>query len=168
MASSTLGDVTRCAGTLGSWVAAASLLLMMSLGTADALATRLLDRPVPAALEGTEALMVCTVFLALANTQARRMHVAVDLVTSRLPRRVRLALDLFAQVITLAVFLLIAWQGWLLAAQSAALREYAPGLVPFPIYPAKIALAVGSTLMVTQSLIDIVTAATCLREHDTV
>jgi TRAP-type C4-dicarboxylate transport system permease small subunit len=145
-------------GELGSWLAGASLLSMMLIGAIDIIGTKLVDRPLPGTFELTEALMVLGVFLALAHTQARRQHIAVDLVTRRLGRGARGALDLFARLLTLGVFALIAWQGWVLGLGSLRVREYAPGIVQFPLYPSKLALAVGATLMVLQSLVDVLGA----------
>ena len=53
---------------------------------------------------------------------------------------------------------LIAWGGWVLAIDSWRVREYAEGIVQFPIYPSKFALAVGATLMTLQTLVDLVSA----------
>lgn len=141
--------------TAGVAVAGASLLGMVLLGAFDIIGTKL-DRPIPGALEATEALMVLGVFLALPYTQARRQHIAVDLVVTRLGPATRRALDIFTLLLTLFAFTLIAWRGWVLAANSVAVREYANGIIPFPVYPAKIALAVGATLMVLQVVLDLV------------
>jgi TRAP-type C4-dicarboxylate transport system permease small subunit len=142
-------------GELGSWLAGASLLLMMLIGAIDIIGAKLLNRPLPAALETTEALMVLGVFLALAYTQAHRQHIVVDLLTTRLGPGARRALDGLAQLLTLGVFGLVAWQGWVLGLTSLHIREYASGILPFPLYPSKLALAVGATLMVLQLLVDI-------------
>lgn len=150
--------VVRRLGELGSWLAGASLLLMMLIGAIDIIGTKAFDRPLPGALETTEALMVLGVFLALAQTQARRQHIAVDLVTRRLGAGPRHVLDLFAQILTLGVFVLLAWQGWVLGLTSLEIREYASGIVQFPLYPSKLALAVGATLMVLQSVMDVLAA----------
>ena len=132
---------------------------MMLIGAADIIGTKLLDQPLPGAAELTEALMVLGVFLALAHTQARRQHINVDLVTTRLGPRTRHALDLLALLLTLGVLVLIAWCGWVLALTSLRIREYASGIIQFPVYPSKLALAVGATLMVLQALVDVVGAA---------
>jgi len=140
-------------GAAGVAVAGASLLIMVLLGAFDIIGTKL-DRPIPGVLEATEALMVLGVFLALPYTQAKRQHIAVDLVVTRLGPAARRILDLLTLGLTLFVFSLIAWRGWVLAAKSVAIREYANGIVPFPVYPAKIALAVGASLMVCQIILD--------------
>jgi TRAP-type C4-dicarboxylate transport system permease small subunit len=150
--------VTRL-GALGMGLAGASLLAMMLLGAIDIIGTKFFGQPVPGAYEATEALLVLTVFLALAHAQASHQHIAVDLVVERLGPGARLALSLLAQALTLGVFSVIAWRGWILGLRSLAIREYASGIIPFPVYPSKLALAVGATLMVFQTLVGMVGTA---------
>lgn len=149
--------VTRL-GELGSWLAGASLFLMMVLGAIDILGTKLFDRPLQGTFEATEALMVLTVFLSLAHVQARREHIAVDLIVTRLGRGTHRAFELVARFLTVGVFALIAWQGWVLGSSSFQVREYASGIVQFPVYPSKLALALGATLMLLQSFMDVIDA----------
>ena len=68
----------------------------------------------------------------------------------------RRALEIFALALTLGVFILLAWRGWVLGLNSLAVREYASGILRFPIYPAKLGLALGATLTVLQVLLDLV------------
>jgi TRAP-type C4-dicarboxylate transport system permease small subunit len=145
-------------GALAMGLAGASLLAMVLLGALDILGTKFLGWPVPGAFEAIEALMVLTVFLALPWAQARDQHIAVDLVVARLGPAARRALAILARSLTLAVFALIAWRGWVLGLDSLAVREYASGIVPFPLYPAKLALALGATVMVLQCLLDLALA----------
>jgi TRAP-type C4-dicarboxylate transport system permease small subunit len=44
-------------------------------------------------------------------------------------------------------FGILAWQGWIYALKSLAIMEYQAGIVAFPVYPAKILLAVALSLM---------------------
>jgi TRAP-type C4-dicarboxylate transport system permease small subunit len=145
-------------GGLGSWLAGASLVLMTLLGAADIVGTKFFNYPIPGTFEATEALMVLTVFLSLAHVQARRDHIAIDLVVSRLSANARRALELGARLLTLGVFAVMGWQGWALGLASVRDREYASGIVQFPVYPSKLALAVGVTLLVLQALLDVVGA----------
>ena len=155
-------------GALGMGLAGASLLAMTLLGAVDIIGTKFFNRPVPGAYEATEALLVLIVFLALAHAQASRQHIAVDLVVDRLGSTARHVLRVFAQALTLSVFAVMAWQGWILGLRSLRIREYASGIIPFPVYPSKLALAVGASLMVLQSLLDLVGAARNGRDTGTV
>lgn len=146
-------------GEIGQWLAGAGLLVMMLIGVADIVGTKFFNAPVPGAYEATEALMVVTVFLALAHAQRHRQHIAVDLFVTRLGPGARYALNVVGAALTLIIFGLIAWRGWVLGLDSLAIREYASGIVQFPMYPSKLALAVGATLMTLQCAVDVVAAA---------
>lgn len=143
-------------GGVGITLAGASLLLMVLLGAIDIIGTKFFSRPLPATFEATEALMVLGVFLALPYVQAHRQHISVDLVLTRAGPTARRALEIFALALTLGVFILLAWRGWVLGLNSLAVREYASGILRFPIYPAKLGLALGATLTVLQVLLDLV------------
>jgi len=143
---------------LGSTIAGASLFFMMLVGALDIIGSKFLSLPLPAALETTEALMVVTAFMALAYSQSRREHISVDIVFCRLPPSAQRLLGILSHILTLSLIILIAWQGWHLGYNSWAVREYASGVISFPIYPAKILLAVGASLMVIQCLHDLITS----------
>ena len=150
MWASLLGSIRRLS-TLGVWVAAGSLILMMFGNAVDILGTKLFNWPLSGASEATETLMVLVVFLALAGAHAHREHVAVDLLTSRLRAGSRRWLDVFAQSLMVVFFALLVWQAWRLGLASYAIRETAAGIVPFPVYPSKLALALGATLATLQA-----------------
>lgn len=143
----------------GALLAGTSLLLMMALGALDVLTTNLLLRPIPATREATEALMVVAVFLAMAYAQGERAHIAVDLVSSRLPTRLQHAIRALGDALTLVVFALVASQGWRYGLASLREGEFAEGLISFPIYPAKLALALGASLMALQTAWDLAWSA---------
>lgn len=128
--------------------AAAAILLMTVLGGADVLSTALLHNPIPGVYEATEALMVLVIFLSLGYLQLGSGNIAVDIVTSRLHGTARVIQVAAAELLAAVFFSLLAWQAWALAIDSWNIDEYSAGLVRFPLYPAKFALALGATLTV--------------------
>lgn len=137
-------------------LASASVLLMTLLGGLDVLGTALLKRPIPTTYEATETLMVLVVFLSLAHLQRTRSHIAVDVVFTRMPPSLKRVIRAASHALAFGFFGLVAWKGWELAWQSLAVGEYAAGLVAFPLYPSKFALAIGATLAAVQALYDLV------------
>lgn len=137
-------------------LASASVLVMTVLGGLDVLGTALLNRPIPTTYEATETLMVLVVFLSLAHLQRTRSHIAIDLVVARMGPGSRRAMGLVADALAACFFGLVAWQGWELAWSSFSVGEYAAGLVPFPLYPSKFALALGATLASVEALYGLV------------
>lgn len=131
------------------------LLLMMLIGAFDVILSNFFDYPIPGAFEFTEALMIGAIFMAIALTQSNKMHIAVDLLTSRLAEPLRIKFDLASYVLSLIFFFIIAWQGWVYGLHSLKVGEYESGLIQFPVYPAKLTLALGASIMVLQCLKDI-------------
>lgn len=121
---------------IGIVVASVAALVMMALGAGDALAT-FFSRPVPGALEFAELLMVLVVFLALPDAEANRKHIAIDIVSRRLPQLLSRPVAVFSGLLTLGFYGAMAWQAWRLFAYSWSVGEFTAGLVKFPVYPAK-------------------------------
>ncbi len=140
-------------------VSGIALLLMMAAGTADVIGTNLdlvglRSHPVPAAFEFVATMMVVSVFMAISLAQARRAHIRVGVLVKVMPPVLRKASALLQFGLSAAFFLAIAWFGMRGAIHSFSVGEVAPGLINFPIWPARFFLAFGALLMGVQSLID--------------
>lgn len=137
-------------------VSASIILAMMLLTTADVALRFLLNSPIPGAYELSEFLLVGVVFLAISYVQAARGHIMVDLFTARLPLGARLGLDILGALLALAVFSLLAWQAGYQAWRAWAIQDYSMGLIAFPLWPARTALAVGVGLYCVRLILDVV------------
>lgn len=142
--------------TAALWIAAACIFGMTMLGGLDVLSTAFLGEPIHTVVEATEAMMVMIVFLGLGMVHQNRLHIAADLLPGLLPPLGRRILHYVALVLMLAFFAMLAWRGWLSAQRSWRIGEYAAGLVAFPIYPARIALAAGATLAALNCLSELI------------
>lgn len=134
------------------WVAAGCILVIVVLGAADTMLNAIFKAPLPGVVEITETLLVSVIFLGMAYSLQTGRHVAVDILTTRLPHRGRIAAQLIALTFTGLVFGLIAWRGTVAAVDSVDFMEIAPGLLPVPIWPAKIALAFGAWITLLECL----------------
>lgn len=137
-----------------------ALLAMMCMGALDILGSNLdvlglTATPVPAAFEFMATMMVVNVFLGISLGQARRRHVRVELLIKILPRPLQIASDVLAHGLSLALFTLIAWFGWQSGLHSTNVGEYTAGLIQYPVWPARLVLAFGATLMALQCLFDL-------------
>ena len=129
----------------GLVIASIAVLAMMLIGGADVVTT-IFGLPIPGAVELIQVLMVLVIFMALPEVEVRRQHIAIDLVSARMPLPVRRAFALFGNVLSLCFYGAMAWQAWKLFWGSWSIREYATGLVAFPLYPTKGLFALGLTL----------------------
>lgn len=135
------------------------LLAMMLVGGLDVLATNLdalglQSRPLPSAREFVATMLVAAVFLAMALAQQRRAHIQVGF--GRLTGgRLALGLEALRHLAHALFYGLIAGFGWSVAVEATRSGEFAPGLINFPMWPARVALAVGATAMAVQCLADL-------------
>jgi len=139
-----------------------ALLAIMFGVSADAILRYTLNHPLTGTLEGVELLLVFSVFLSLAGTQAARGHVAVDIVTGRLRGKPRFALQAFTAALGLLLFATVSWATGGMAIRSWQMGEYSAGLIPFPIYPSRFLVALGSLLLSAQLLYELVRAVASL------
>lgn len=91
-----------------AWVAGIALIAMMLFTVAD-MVSRGLGRPVAGSYEVIGWLSAAAMALSLGYTQMHRGHVAIDLVVQQLPARVRAAVDLLVSVMSLLLFVAVAW-----------------------------------------------------------
>lgn len=141
--------------TIGLGMAGIAVLLMTLVGALDIVTYFVFSWPVPASYEVTELLMAVVVFMAISTLQAKGMNISMDLLYQRMRPRAQRAVVILSAVLALFFFGLIAWQGWLLAVDSVAVREYTQGAYPVPVYPSKLLFALGASLIVAQVLKDI-------------
>jgi TRAP-type C4-dicarboxylate transport system permease small subunit len=135
--------------------AGVGLLFMALLGVADIIGTQFLRSPVHAAVELTRALMVFSIMLGVAQAEAQGKHIRVEVAVGLLPLRARRYFNVLAPLTMAILFAAIAWGGWDMLRQSIANREHSEGLIKIPFWPARLALAVGATLMVGQCLVNV-------------
>lgn len=129
----------------------------MFLGTIEVVGTQILHTPVPGALELTESTMVLIVFGALCYAQIRRSHIRVELIYTNTGPRARAVMDVFADLCGLLFFCLLLWQAYNEAIYSLQIGEATVGLIRFPLYPARIILAVGTAMLILQLCLDLIT-----------
>jgi TRAP-type transport system small permease protein len=142
-----------------AYLAGLSILLMMAVGAADVVMTNLnliglRSRPIPATTEFIATMMVIAVFLGLSLAQQRRGHIQMDVSQFAAPP-VRRVLEVIHHLCHALMYGLIAAFGWGAAAHAVAVREFAAGLFDFPVWPARLLLALGATFMTLQCFADI-------------
>lgn len=129
-------------------VCAVAICLMMVVGTADIVFGNLFGWYLSFKVDLSETLLAASIFLAWPLVQRERAHIAVDLFTSRSPSWFVRVGRVLAGVCGLLLFGLIAWGAWQLAANSVSIMEVSPDTSAYPIWPWKIACAVGVSLTV--------------------
>ncbi|MBT4090102.1 MAG: TRAP transporter small permease [Deltaproteobacteria bacterium] len=124
-------------------VAATITMCIALIGTIDIVSTNIIGKAVPGAFELSEIGLAMMIFLGLAAASRHHEFIGVDILVDRLPKRGQLLCGAFGWMATSAFFTLWTYQMWLLAGKSISISERANGLLPFPIYPAKVIMLIA-------------------------
>ncbi|OGO20692.1 MAG: hypothetical protein A2144_03550 [Chloroflexi bacterium RBG_16_50_9] len=130
------------------------IMLLCLYTTADVFGRYALNKPLWAAYEMSLIFLIYITFWGIAYVQYRGGHMRLEFLWQRFGPRGRAILDLLAVIIGLFLFAIITWQGWIWAIDSWVIKESAMGTWTVPLFPARIGLAIGSTLLLVQYFID--------------
>lgn len=152
-------SVVRGSAVFLSLMAAVSSIVLMVAVLADVVSRQSGNGSFPGLLEVSESLLVLITFLGTAHAERLNVHVRTNLLTERLGERARRVI----RVITYSIYLAFAlW--WTVASieravESVEREEFRTGLVHFPVYPARVAIAVGLialSAMLVVKLVDVI------------
>ena len=144
-----LGLAIRLAAAIGSLV----LLVLALLGSMDVLTTRILNDPIPGALELSEAGLALILFLGLTVATGKGSHIQVEILVNRLGSSAHRFCRAIASLFTAVFFALWTWQMGHMAAKSWAIGEIATSLFPYPLYPVKCILFLGLLIATIASVV---------------
>jgi TRAP-type C4-dicarboxylate transport system permease small subunit len=125
-------------------ICGAFVMLLMSLDVINRMAT---GGSIRGAFEAVEMLLVLMVFLGIAYAERSGAHVRVRLMTAKMPPMVAEVTRLLGNLVALGIVAWMAYETVILAQRSVATGEFRMGLVSFPIWPGRVAVAVGLTLL---------------------
>jgi TRAP-type C4-dicarboxylate transport system permease small subunit len=148
-----------------AYLGAFSLFVMMCLTAADVLGRYIFNAPITGAFELTEFLVLILIFSFLANAQARKAHVTVDMILSRFPKTIRVYVEFFNHAISLVLMILIAWIGAQRALELKEVAEASPNL-GIPVYPFAFFLVLGCIVMCIEYIRDLIRAAKRVKGDD--
>ena len=115
---------------------------MMLLTISDVIGRYIFNSPITGAFEITEAMMVTMVFFFIGYAQAKKSHVAVDLVVNLLPEKLRVIIDIITHTLSLLMMILIAWMSMLRWLELMRIKEYT-AILHIPVSPFLLILALG-------------------------
>jgi TRAP-type C4-dicarboxylate transport system permease small subunit len=138
-----------------AYLGAVSLFIMMCLTAADVLGRYVFNKPITGTFELTEFMVLILIFSFLANAQAKKAHVTVDLILSHFPKAFRVYVELFNHIMSLVLMILIAWIGALRALELKEVAEASPNL-GIPIYPFAFFLVLGCIVMCIEYIRDLI------------
>jgi TRAP-type C4-dicarboxylate transport system permease small subunit len=132
----------RSLNVLLAYAGSCVLFGMMLLTIFDVIGRYIFNSPITGAFEITEAMMVTMVFFFIAYAQAKKSHVAVDLVVNLLPKKLRVLIDIITHLLSLLMMVLIAWMSMLRWLELIKIKEYT-AILHIPVSPFLLILALG-------------------------
>lgn len=156
--------IERLHVSLGS-ISGIVTIAMIALILPDVILRKFFAATIPAASEANILLLVVMVYLGLAGAQARGAHFRVRLLTDRLPEGVNRVLEAPMLVLALGALGLLAWMTTRSATTSVQRGEASFGVVAFPLWPGRVAVAAGLWLLCLQVVVDLLRLALGVRRE---
>jgi len=116
---------------------------MMFFTSIDITVRRLAGFSIEGLFEGIELLLVAAVYLGVTRVQFLEKHVRVEMFVTRFPYRTRQAIEALTLVLALAFFIVATWQTGKHAWQSFLIREATFMPAEWPVWLARMILAIG-------------------------
>lgn len=129
------------------WVSTAGMVifvLMVCLTFTNVILRYIFNRPLLGSCEITELMMATVVFTGVAYTQLGKAHVTMDIVVNRLRPKPRLVMDGFANLISIALLVLIIWRSGVHAIDAHTMTS----IFKIPLRYPYLLVPFGSTLLI--------------------
>lgn len=140
-------------------VLSATAIVLMTAGiTIDVVLRTLTGHGVTGVIEAVDPMLVCVAFLALSVTEMKGEHVALSLVTDRIVPRIRYILIAFGALLCIVFACVLAISGAMEAITSVSTNEVRAGVVRVPLWPARIAVVIGTLALLLQFILTFIDA----------
>jgi C4-dicarboxylate transporter, DctM subunit len=138
------------------YISAAILFTMMVSISLDVFMRDVLKHPIPGIYELNSMLLVGIVYLGLSYVQSQKNHIKMDLISTHLSSTNRSLLWSLINIIFLFVAVIITWQMGLQAWQEYLNHTYYNDQFPFPLWPVKLTISLGTALLSLRLILDII------------
>lgn len=125
-----------------------AIVAMLAVIAGNAVSRQVFGRPLAGAFELGRLLMPVVVFGGMGWTFGKVGHFRMTALQDRIGGAFERFTEVAQNAVSLALFFLISYLAYQDALASFARREYAAGAVAIPVYPARIAIALGSIVVV--------------------
>jgi TRAP-type C4-dicarboxylate transport system permease small subunit len=127
------------------------LIPLMIITAADVVGRDIFNHPIPGTVELSQYMLAVFILLGFAYAHQVKAHVAVSIITSRLPHHAQLILYVITTLIGLFIFSILAWQGWVVGIEERTVSD----MLRVPQYPFRLLVAVAAFLICLELLIDL-------------
>ena len=137
-------------------IAGLLIALIMVLTCIDVASRTIFNRSLQGASELIILFLVALVFLGFAGAEAKGANFSVTILVRTLSRRTQVLLKILTTIVSLVAIGTLTWFSWTRAIASMASGEQSYGVISFPVWPSRLVIAVGLTMLVVQLLIELV------------
>jgi TRAP-type C4-dicarboxylate transport system permease small subunit len=142
------------------WICAICIAVMVIYSFIDVSGRFLLNRPLYGTYElSGEILLVIVIYLSLSACESEGRHMRVDFIFSFISQKAKLVFDFFTYAFGIVVCALLIKFTMGPVLYSLEVREYTTGIIPFPVYPAKISIVLGLGLFLIRVAVRLVGTA---------
>ncbi len=143
----TIRKINRFVAGIGAFF----LIPLMLITAADVVARDVFNRPVPGTVELSQYMLAVFILLGIAYTQQEKGNVAVTMLTSKFSPRTQAVVSVIGTLLSLFIFVLLAWQGLVLGMEEKAVSD----MLRVPQSPFKLLVAVAAFLTCLELVIDL-------------
>jgi TRAP-type C4-dicarboxylate transport system permease small subunit len=141
-----LGKLDLLSHSVSKWfdaVGAVAIIVMMIVTCVDVFGAKVLRLPLPGAFDFIVISQLVSTAFAAAFVLVLNIHVKVDFLVTRLPRRTQAAISSIIHLLSLILFILIVWRLILYGLELQASRE-SSAEIRIPLYPFAYMIALAS------------------------
>lgn len=135
------------------------LIPMMFLSTADVTLRKFFTVTIPGTMELSSYMLALFILLGLSYTHQRRAHVKVTLLQDLFPPRVKAAVEIFLNLLSLIMLVVLIKEGWIIALEETTVSD----MLRIPENPFRMALVIGCFTFALELLVDMAESLQKLR-----
>lgn len=154
--SKTMENVVNRLSAALAVIATLSTVVLMFAVAADVIARNLTNASIPGVLELSETALVFAIFFGLAYTGATGGHIAVNLLTARLPGKVARSMQAISWILVCFLLVWLIYATGMRAINSFAINETRMGLVNWSVWPSRWVIVTGFCAMLLVSAVNTV------------
>ena len=142
---------------INRWICYTGMFLILPLmlfTTVDVIGRAAWARPIPGIVELSSYVLDVFILLGLAYTQQVKGHVRVSMLTSRMPPRAQLCVEIVVTCLSLFIITLLAWQGFVVGLEETAVSD----MLRIAQRPFKLLVGVAALFLCLELMVDLATA----------
>ncbi len=140
----------------------AAIFILLALTVCDVLGRFIFNKPIPGTFEVTKILFALSVFFSFSVSQYRGENLGITILYDKFPRMVRVILDIFAAVLSIATFS-IAFRQTIQYAVRMRSSGTITSVLRWPMYPWIYIASIGIIILVIALLGDFATAIKAIK-----